>query len=149
MRQQDVSRVDFYILPTADRQGVLKWVCRLAEKAFKEGYRILIRPQDRTEGGRLDELLWLFRPGSFIPHAWLENAENEPDCLRVWLGEELPATLKADLLINLADDLPPHWREVLRIAEIVDQTHLEAGRRKYRLYQQQGGELHTHKLSRV
>lgn len=144
-----MTRVDFYVLPTAARQETLRWVCRLVEKAFKEGYKILLRPRDPIEGKQLEELLWTFRPGSFIPHAWLEQAPSEPPCLRVWLGQELPATFEVDLVINLADDPPLRWESVSRIAEVIDQGHVETGRRRYRLYQRKDAELHTHKMGRL
>ncbi len=140
-------RVDVYLLPTSDRDPVLRWVCRLIEKAFKEGYRIFVRLPGGEWLDRLDELLWTFRPGSFIPHSRVENRQAEPEWLRVWLGREPPE--EADLLINLAEGVPKGWKRFGRIAEVVDGARREEGRQKYRCYRKEGAELHLHRLGRL
>lgn len=138
-----MERIDFYVLPSADQREAELFTCRLADKAFNQSHRIFIRTRDREQAEALDELLWTFRQGSFVPHALAEPQADEP----VLIGEALP-TEASDLLINLASDLPPGWERFGRLAEIVDQTPqvLEAARQRFRLYRERGLEPHYHKL---
>ncbi len=142
-----MPRVDFYILPGADRAARQVFVCRLAEKAWKAGHKVFIRTCDATEAAQLDELLWTFRQGSFVPHTLAENHESDP-LATVLIGTGPAPEAFHDLLINLTPEAPEDWRQFQRIAEIVDQEESvrQAGRKKYRFYQSQGIEPATHKL---
>ncbi len=63
-------RVDFYILDDASATGRLKLACKLAEKAYLAAQSVLIWHSQPDELKALDELLWTFRDGSFVPHEW-------------------------------------------------------------------------------
>jgi DNA polymerase-3 subunit chi len=138
-----VERIDFYVLDSADQRAAELFTCRLTEKAFGQSHRIYIRTRDRAQAEALDELLWTFRQGSFVPHALAAPKTDEP----VLIGEAVP-TEGFDLLINLGDELSADWERFGRLAEIVDQTPqvLEAARQRFRRYRERGFEPHYHKL---
>ena len=46
----------------------LKLACKLAEKAYLASQSVLVWHTDRGELEALDELLWTFADGSFVPH---------------------------------------------------------------------------------
>ncbi|BCX89269.1 DNA polymerase III subunit chi [Methylomarinovum tepidoasis] len=142
-----MTRVDFYVLPGADASARRVFACRLAEKAWKAGHKIFIRVNDAAEAGILDELLWTFRQGSFVPHSLAENRDNDP-LAAVLIGTGAAPEDFHDFLINLAPDVPEDWAHYRRLAEIVDQDEAvrQAGRQKYRFYQSQGLEPATHKI---
>ena len=58
----------FYLLDDPSGRARDLAVCRLAHKAFALGHRVFILTGDGAEAGRLDDLLWSFSAGSFVPH---------------------------------------------------------------------------------
>lgn len=139
-------RVDFYILPGDSARERALFACRLAEKAYQQGHQLLLRVGDAAEAATLDELLWTFRQGSFLPHARLEDADGEPILIATEVSEHSPR----DVLVNLAESLPAHWDEHERIAEVVNQARsvLQSSRGRFRAYRDQGSEPHTHRMDR-
>ena len=139
-------RVDFYVIEGALASGRLKVACRLAEKAYLACQRALIWHSDRTELETLDELLWTFADGSFVPHDWLtSNAAAEAPVL---LSAGSPPAAKFDFVVNLAADAPPFLHLTRRIAEIVDgdEGRRRAGRLRFKAYRELGIEPVTHTL---
>ncbi|MDH5455573.1 MAG: DNA polymerase III subunit chi, partial [Gammaproteobacteria bacterium] len=63
-----MARVDFYVLAAADERARHMLACKLAEKAWRLENTVYIHAKDRADAERLDELLWTFRDGSFVPH---------------------------------------------------------------------------------
>ena len=63
-----MARIDFHVLEEASPQAYLNYVCRLTEKAYTQGCHIHIHTADQDMTEQLDELLWVFRDRSFIPH---------------------------------------------------------------------------------
>ena len=70
-----MTRVGFYVVQSAGEDQRLQVAARLADKAFGRGHRIFINAVDEPQARRLDELLWSFRPASFLPHA-LHGSEH-------------------------------------------------------------------------
>lgn len=69
-----MTRVDFYVLSDGGDQYRAVFACRLAEKALGHGMGIYIHTDGAAETGRIDQLLWTFRDGSFLPHLTVEEA---------------------------------------------------------------------------
>lgn len=140
-----MARVDFYVLSAAGEHARLQFACRLTEKAYKLSNTVHILAADRASAERLDDLLWTWSDGSFVPHALAGADAGAP----VTLGsspQELPADV--DLLINLSDTLPEGINAFPRVAEIVtsDEETRSASRARFASYRDQGHTLETHKL---
>lgn len=143
-------RVDFYLLPPSDddeRQRCV-FACRLAEKAYRQRLTIWLRTSGDEDAGRLDDLLWTFRQGSFVPHAPSNiraSCGNPP----VWVGARAAPEPTADLIINLADDIPAEATGHARVAEIIrpGESARQSGRRRYRQYQALGTQPEIHDLT--
>lgn len=142
-----MTQVDFYVLSTADPTARRVFSCRLAEKAWKAGHRVYIRVSDATEADILDNLLWTFRQGSFVPHSLSENDNDNPP-VPVLIGTGHAPAAYRGLLINLTASPPEDWQGFPRIAEILtaDETIRKGGRHKFRFYQTQNLKPVTHKL---
>jgi DNA polymerase III subunit chi len=139
-------RVDFYVIEGAAATARLRVACRLAEKAYLASQRTLVWHTDRAELEALDELLWTFADGSFVPHGWLtSNAAAEAPVL---LAAGSPPAEAFDFVINLAADPPPFLHLTRRIAEIVDgdEGRRRAGRIRFKTYRELGTEPVTHAL---
>lgn len=140
-----MKRVDFYILADAAEQSRQLLACRLTDKAYQLGHRIYIQTTEAQTAGELDDLLWTFRGGSFLPHRLAEHAENnEP----IVIGHTDQAPPAADVLINLSLSVPACVAQFVRIAEIINSVPAirEAGRQRYRYYREHGYQIESHTL---
>jgi len=145
-----VAKVDFYILRGTGELERQQFACRLAEKAYRLDNRVHIHAMNHESAQKLDDLLWTFRDGGFLPHLpadQLESADPEGRT-PVLLGHgEAPAGCDG-LLINLADEVPLFFSRFERVAEIVsgpDQGRSLA-RERFRFYRDRGYPLDTHRL---
>jgi DNA polymerase-3 subunit chi len=138
-----MPRVDRYYLETSpDSDARDRFVCRLIEKAVRQGYRLVVRVRDLAEAETLDQLLWTFRDRSFIPHGpdpnprapvWISPVDGHPETYR--------------LLIQIEPELlDPQWERYDRIAEIVPsaQRNAPAVRRREEAYRNAGFDFHEH-----
>lgn len=139
-----MTRVGFYVVQAAGGDQRLQVAARLADKAFQRGHRIYINAVDEAQATRLDELLWSFRPASFLPHA-LHGAESAEPVTIGW-GQD-PET-HDDLLINLQLAIPTFFSRFHRVAEVVtqDADSLSALRKSWQFYRERGYQLEKHDL---
>lgn len=142
-----MARVDFYVLPAAGAEARWQFACRLTEKAYRLEHRVRLLAGDRVQAERLDELLWTWRDGSFVPHDIEGSAGAGKAPVIVGFGGNAAAG-DFDLLINLSDGLPEGLDAFPRIAEIVtsDEETRRKSRARYASYRERGDELETHKL---
>ncbi len=140
-------RVDFYVLSSADPASRLRFACRLTEKAYTLNNRTYAHVDDAARARELDEMLWTFRAGSFIPH---QVEPGDPDNQTpVTIGHKPDSEADGDLLINLADSIPSFFDRFGRIAEIIDASEAgrQAGRTRFAFYRDNGFEPNTHKIA--
>lgn len=140
----DPGRVDFYVLTGPQTTARLAFVCRLTEKAYRLDHRVHVQAGSPAQAAELDELLWTFRQGSFVPHEVIQP--GQPVHAPVTIGLEEPP--EADVLINLTDHIPPFEGRFARVVEIVDESAdgRQLARERYRGYQQLGRETTTHRI---
>ena len=144
-----MTRIDFYVLAGDDPLARLHLVCKLAEKAVGARQKVFIYSDSEQQLEQLDESLWDFRAMSFIAHQRLpaehivSSSDNDP----VQLSSGEPANDR-NLLINLANEVPPFFSRFERTLEVVnEQADIQsAGRLRYRFYQQRGYPLNHHKI---
>lgn len=145
-----MPQVDFYSLKQSEEQDRLFFTCRLCEKAMNQGLKIYIHTDSDQVAQEMDDLLWSFKPESFIPHAivGIDDELVEDEDVPVFIGcvAEFPG--KADLLINLAGDIPDFHGNFTRIAEIVPNSEEAKAnlREHWKSYKEKGLELHHHEL---
>jgi DNA polymerase-3 subunit chi len=138
-----MTQIDFYILK-GDGQGSRQaFACRLAEKAYGQGHRVYVHLDDEDQLQAMDDLLWTFRQGSFLPHARLGDEAAAP----ILLGHDQPPE-QGDLLLNLSRQAPDFYPRFSRVLEVVDsdETQVADGRERFRYYRQQGESPDTHNL---
>jgi len=142
-----MARIDFYVLSQSGEQARQLFACRLAEKAYKLQHTVHIHTGDEAAAGRIDELLWTFRDGSFVPHD-LVRAGTEAARAPVTVGCDPGYDVSRDLLINLDDVIPACAGAFPRIAELVtsDEDSKQKSRRRFVAYRDEGHELETHNV---
>ena len=157
-------KVSFYVLTENKAQDFLGFICQLTQTALnKSSQSLLILAEDETLIGELDKALWAQEDTSFIPHQRLLDSNTEGADMDfvntdinnqllapVLLASYMPADFKGIVLnttirpvnnfINATSNTLP-----TRILELIkpDTVNTEAGRAKYKHYQQLGYEL-TH-----
>ncbi len=75
----------------------LAYACRLLRKAYRSQARVVVTG-DAAQLARLDQLLWTFDVGEFIPHARLRAGEQPAPRLAptpLWLAER-PTQRRSD-----------------------------------------------------
>jgi len=142
-----VVRVDFYLLKQAGLPSRQSFACRLAEKAYRLENTVHIHASDRAGAERLDELLWTFRDGSFVPHHTVfASTGSQESPVTIGCGDDDIAP--RDLLINLSDEVPAFARAFPRVAELVtsDEDCKQLSRKRFAEYRDQGYTLETHNV---
>ena len=139
-----MTRVGFYVVQADEPGKRLEVAMRLTEKAFARGHRVFINAQDRAQAELLNDRLWSFRAGSFLPHAL--QGEEPAEAIAIGWGQD-PAG-HDDLLINLQLDIPAFFSRFNRVAEVVtqDPESLAALRKSWQMYQKRGYQLEKHDL---
>ena len=141
------ERVDFYVLP--GRVPTQRWnfACRLTEKAYGRDLKVVLWSENRAEIEALDELLWTFSEGSFVPHAVID-APAQPPPAPVQLTADLDRVTAADLLVNLGLSLPARLERFARVAEIIDadEERRRLGRERFKSYRDLKFAIETHQL---
>jgi DNA polymerase-3 subunit chi len=145
-----MAQVDFYSISQPDEEARLFVACRLVEKAMGQGLKIYIHTDNEKAAMDMDDLLWSFKPESFIPHAivGIDVELGDDDEVPVYIGYFDKAPTGADLLVNLSKDIPPFHDSFPRIAEIV--PNVESAkvnlREHWSTYKAQGYTLEHHQL---
>lgn len=138
-----MTQIDFHILQEASVEARWLYVCRFIEKVERLGHRILVVVDTLEEAQELDDLLWSFKPESFIAHQLIGGDEEA--------NVEITYTANAgehhDVLINLSSQIPECFSRFTRAAEIVIQEPkiLENTREHYKFYKQRGYPITQHK----
>ncbi len=141
-----MTRVDFYILEDNAADARQRFVCRLAEKAWLQGNKVYIHTGDPALSSRIDEMLWTFSQGSFVPH----GLDNDPaaDEVDIHIGHGDEPRHHDEVLINLSSEVPLFFSRFQRVAEIIDgdENQRQQGRERFRFYRERGYPLESHTI---
>ena len=139
-----MTLVGFYVVQTSDPGERLQVAARLADKAFQRGHRVFINATDEAQATLLNELLWSFRPASFLPHGL--HGQEHSETIAIGWGQE--PDNHNDLLINLQLGIPSFFSRFARVAEVVTQEpdSLAALRKSWTFYKDRGYQLEKHDL---
>jgi DNA polymerase-3 subunit chi len=142
-----MPEVTFYVLNSESLYDRYFFACRLIEKAYHTGKFCYVLLDNLEQCQRLDDMLWTFRAGSFIPHQIFTGTSPEITS-QVLIGTENAPPDWQNVVFNLSSQLPQAWQQTARVLEILDnsETTKVAGRERYRTYKQAGIEVVTHKI---
>lgn len=142
-----MTRVGFYLMKNSTEGARAQFACRLVEKAYAQGHQIYINTESDRQLRQLDDLLWTFRDGSFLPHACIGNA-GDVGAQPILLGHGCEPQDCSDVLVNLSSEVPTYFSRFSRVAELVDgnETRRAAARDRYRFYKDRGYTLDTHEI---
>jgi DNA polymerase-3 subunit chi len=137
-----MADISFYILPTQSQHERYLFTCKLIEKAYRSGCFCYVLTDTTAQSQRIDDLLWTFRAGSFIPHQIYTG--DIPPVTQVLIGSLVPPVEWQKTVLNLSS----HCTEAERVLEILDNSEetKSVGRERYRHYKEAGHTLNTHKM---
>lgn len=157
-----MTQIDFYILAENSHRDMNQMVCRLCEKALAQKMNVLIYTRSAAQAQQLDDLLWTFKPDSFIPHTSQFNGLEGDDSYSypvlissdsatdatTFSGNKKIMSQYNQLLINLTSTPPPFFQQFERIAEMVGNNNeeKETARNRYRWYREKGLTLNKYDL---
>ena len=102
-----MTRIDFYILADSAQRSRALFVCRLAEKAYRMKHPIYIHTESEQQSALMDDLLWTFSQGSFLPHALAHQITAASAMHRDDLALAPPCTAAAPVRPAPAALVPP------------------------------------------
>lgn len=145
-----MTKIDFYILPATSSEGRWDFVCRLVEKAVRLQHKVLVSVDTSTEAETLDNLLWTFKPESFIPHQCVPSSTDAKAGVEITCDLTSPPDMTQDqgLLINLSQKVPAYFSRFERLSEIVIQQPdvLKNTRDHYSFYRERGYPIQHRKM---
>lgn len=139
-----MAQVGIYLLGSVDDDPLLT-VCKLCDKYAAAGRRIYGFAPDGVVAADLDQKLWTFREGSFIPHERYAGGDVEMPIPAVLIGGvEGPASHR-EVLVNLDQGVPAWYSGFERIVEVVPKgTEIRAACRvRFKQYKAEGHEVKT------
>jgi DNA polymerase-3 subunit chi len=146
------TRIDFH----SSVSNQLDYAYRLIRKALTAHCKLMVCHQNEKQLAQFDQLLWAFSTTDFLPHVVLNEgnyllAQHTPVLLALAseaqmfnliseTGTKHNKNLHNKILINLSETAPANFAQFERLIEIVSQEEkpTQAGRGRYRFYQQQG-----------
>lgn len=142
-----MPEISFYVLATESTQERYLFACKLIEKAYRNGSFAYVLTDSSEQSQHIDNLLWTFRAGSFIPHQ-IYTGELPTTESVILIGSSNPPEHWQQTVINLSSQCPQDFQQAQRILEILDNSEETKawGRNRYRQYQQAGIEITTHKM---
>lgn len=143
-----MPKVDFYLLQEGPRDALLTLVCRVANKVYQSKLTGIVMVPDAECAARLDDLMWSYEQGGFLPHGRVGDgpANNPPPIV---ISHDQQCEYTRDVLISLLEQIPEDYTRFRRIAEVVGAGAEDKAkaRDRYRLYRDQGCQLDTHEMS--
>ena len=142
-----MTRIDFYVLDDGAQNSRERFACRLADIAYRRKQRVYVFTQSKDQSVTVDNLLWTFQAGSFVPHDLYpcETLAATP----VLIGHDGVPDNGHEVLINLSASVPSFFSRFDRVAEVVNQeaSIKQSGRERFRFYRDRGYPLETHTMA--
>lgn len=122
-------------------------IVEVITRGYRKGQKIFVHTESKYQAEMLDEKLWTQDPKSFLPHQLVGEDENTKPPIEIGYGQN--PTIRADILINLADNVPDFYQPMKWIFEYAygDDDKKEKARAKFRFYRQQNCMINHRKLS--
>lgn len=132
-------RVQFY----HNTEDPLALACELIARAHAGGRKVALRLPDANSTRRADQMLWTDEQCLFVPHVAAGSPlAAETPVILAEAGAQTPWP-HADMLFNLADDVPPDFSGFRMLIEIIgrEESQRAPARSRWMEYKRQGHEL--------
>lgn len=139
-------QVDFYSTEDPAPEAAARLLCKVVEKAYRQGLKVFVHTPTPRRARFFDDLLWTFRQGSFVPHEICDGSGRGHAPVRI--GGGLVQRGEATVLCNLSAEVPPSLAGFARLVDVAERAEpgRSAGRVRYRWYRDQGLALAHHPI---
>lgn len=110
-----MTTVQFYHLTTTPIERALP---KLLEKAYSGGYRALVVAASDEQAEQLNQNLWTYEGGSFLPHGTAKD--GDPELQPIFLSTTLANPNQATALFVTEGSVPPEPAAYKRIVDLFD-----------------------------
>ncbi|MBU6460895.1 MAG: DNA polymerase III subunit chi [Proteobacteria bacterium] len=140
-----MTRIDFY----THVKDSLHLACILCSKAQVQGNRVFVLCQDTDLCTTLDQMLWSFRPASFVPHC--KTGDSMAPVAPILIGTSLNGEQQDDIMLNLSGKMPHQFSRFQRLIEIVtlDKDDAALARERVMSYRSRGYAVTFHNLKNL
>ena len=128
--------VSFYHL---ERQALDEALPRLLTRVLAGGHKALVLADTDERVRHLNEKLWTFDPGSFLPHGMAGEDHEAEQPILLTTDETNPA--KADILVVVDGAVPQSMETYSRCLDLFngnDDDAVSAARDRWKLYRERG-----------
>ena len=146
-----MTKIDFYITDLKTPAEYFSFACRLTEKAFRQKHSVYLHTDSEATMQSVDDLLWTYRPNSFLPHAsekTVLTAGQAPTQTEILVACSGKPGDHHDVLVNLTEQTPDFFSRFTRVAEVVlgsDEAKAKS-RQRYKYYRDRGYPLQVHNV---
>ncbi|ATC93632.1 DNA polymerase III subunit chi [Pseudoalteromonas tunicata] len=115
---------------------------KIAADCYRQGQRVFIYTENKTDAHLIDEYLWQFEANSFVPHNL--QGEGPHNGAPVEIGDSTPVGNRK-ILINLALHVPDFIRRFNQVYDFVpfQEEQKQAARERYKQLRQLGANIST------
>jgi len=131
-----MTAVQFYHLLTSPLERALP---KLLEKAYGAGVKILLVAGSEERVAQLNDLLWSYDPGSFLPHGSAADGHGEQQ--PIFLSTQMEAPNQAGVLVvtdGAVCEAPERFERILDMFDGNDPQALASARSRWTLYKNNG-----------
>jgi DNA polymerase-3 subunit chi len=144
-------QVNFYVLQSP-RQSAFKLACNLVLKAWSQGRDICVAVSSDNDLETLDELMWGYPEGRFIPHRLASDGQTGEGTEPIMLGTMSQIAMidpPRAILVNLTPETVTEPDRYDRVLEIVpfSEGDRTASRDKFKSYKKLGLDPATHEMN--
>lgn len=134
-----MTEIRFYHLQKQNLDAALPLIL---EKAYKSGYKTIVRMKDNIEVERMAKHLWAYRQNSFLPHGSLKDgkAAFQP----IWLTDKTDNSNDANTLILTQGQTDENLETYDLCCEMLDghsDEQIKSARSRWKQYQEKGFEV--------
>ena len=117
--------------------------CEIAEENYARGRRLQIITVDQEQAERLDELLWTFKPDTFIPHGLWAGSPDEPTHpVTITTKKEPVEGMDSLVMMGYGDvDLVSQFSQAFHLVVVDNQERLDGSRGYWTLLKDAGFSL--------
>ncbi|SDH37246.1 DNA polymerase III, chi subunit [Vibrio xiamenensis] len=143
-----MSNATFYIVnpqsPQAHREGFARYVLFLAQHFAKQGAKVYLNCDDKSQAEWLAEHFWQVPPEQFIAHNLV--GEGPKYATSIEIGHQgVRPSWNRQLVINIADNQTTFANKFAEVVDFVpcDEKAKQLARERYKIYRQAGYQLQT------
>ena len=123
MKEKTLTEVSFYQVMNATPASVDATLPALLEKVLKTGKTVVVKCPSEGRMERLDEALWSYKEGSFLPHGTQDDAFKEKQPVYLTTEDENPNG--AEILVTVSGATSADFSSFERVLDMFEASDVQ------------------------